>query len=315
MWYSEGMGESVCDEVWVSFRRVKVAVAMEWYEAHGCLAALALTNNQTTKSAVTTIPKTGPSLATRQGQTKLLTVSNIAPRLLRPSTITGQDRPCFDCLLPSLHIFPVDKMQSMRWLAYPAHLLLLLHVPVADGFLPPAGRLHDGTTIVLGPAAAFAPKIEPSHRMTNALGLSRRMRQGRDPGAEFEAGAEFLPITPPPSPLSLSKMDHKYYQDQRQQEGGARISLDFFSRVLQTAGEEEFGQDDALFHEALDFQWALLQRTPSEAAPYLACSPYTKGRILAALLREELFEGRFHTVHNDRSNDAMCFVVHASYGT
>jgi len=190
-------------------------------------------------------------------------------------------------------------------------------LPASDGFLPPFARLHDGTITALGAAAAAATKIEPSHRLAGVLGLSRRMRQGQQ-AAEFEAEVEAssTPSFPPSRPLASKKQNHKHYQDQRsQQENAARISLDFFSRVLQTAGEAEFGQDDALFHEALDFQWSLLEKTPSEAAPYLACSPYTKGRVLVALLREELPEGRFHTVHSDRSNDAMCFVLHAPYGT
>jgi hypothetical protein len=191
-------------------------------------------------------------------------------------------------------------------------------VPASDGFLPPAARLHDGTITAMGAAAAAATKIEPSHRLANVMGLSRRMRQGQQQdtaAAEFEA--EEASSTPPPRSRTSKKLDnHKHYQDQRQQqENAARISLDFFSRVIQTAGEAEFGQDDALFHDALDFQWGLLEMSPSESAPYLACSPYTKGRVLAALLREELPEGRFHTVHSDRSNDAMCFVLHAPYGT
>jgi len=196
-------------------------------------------------------------------------------------------------------------------------VLLLLVLPASDGFLPPVARLHDGTITALGAAAAAATKIEPSHRLAGVLGLSRRMRQGQQ-AAEFEAEVEAssTPSFPPSRPLASKKKNHKHYQDQRsQQENAARISLDFFSRVIQTAGEAEFGQDDALFHDALDFQWSLLEKTPSEAAPYLACSPYKKGRVLVALLREELPEGRFHTVHSDRSNDAMCFVLHAPYGT
>jgi hypothetical protein len=141
------------------------------------------------------------------------------------------------------------------------------------------------------------------------------MRQGQAAELEAKNDASQPPLLPPSQPLASNKKNHMHYQDHRsQQENAARISLDFFSRVLQTAGEIEFGQDDALFHDALDFQWSILEKKPNGPAAYLACSPYFKGRVLVKFLREELPEGRFHTVHSDKSNDAMCFVLHASYG-
>lgn len=195
-------------------------------------------------------------------------------------------------------------------------LLALLLVQPCDGFLPPAWRLYGDTKPDLGEATAKAfIKIEPAHRFASLLSLSRRMRQGQAAELEAKKDASQPPLLPSSQPLASNKKNHIHYQDHRsQQENSARISLDLFSRVLQTAGEVEFGQDDALFHDALDFQWSILEKNPTGSAAYLACSPYTKGRALVKLLREELPEGRFYTVHSDRSNDAMCFVVHAPYG-
>ena len=117
---------------------------------------------------------------------------------------------------------------------------------------------------------------------------------------------------PRPGGASTTK-SHAQYQGRGGQGTDTRMSLNYFARVLNTAAEEEFGQDDALFHDALDFQWAVLANKASEPAPFLACSPYAQGRGLAAVLRQELPAGRFHTVHSGRSTDAMCFLVHVPY--
>lgn len=120
--------------------------------------------------------------------------------------------------------------------------------------------------------------------------------------------AQRLVKSPPPK-----KKSHAHYLGRGQGTAESRMSLDYFSRVLNTAAEEEFGQDDALFHDALDFQWALLEHKAAEPAPFLVCSPYAQGRELAALLRRELPQGHFNTVHSGRSNDAMCFLMHVPY--
>jgi hypothetical protein len=41
----------------------------------------------------------------------------------------------------------------------------------------------------------------------------------------------------------------------------------------------------------------------------------TTGRALAGVLRRDLGEGRFRTVHASRTGDATCFLAHATYGT
>ena len=59
---------------------------------------------------------------------------------------------------------------------------------------------------------------------------------------------------------------------------GRRMGLDFFERVLHTPAGDEFAGEDALFHDALDFQWRLLAASPAKPAPFLVCGPYRQGK-------------------------------------
>jgi hypothetical protein len=57
-------------------------------------------------------------------------------------------------------------------------------------------------------------------------------------------------------------------------EGEALVDDDarFFTRPAQ-----EYGDDDQLFRETLDFQWDVLKGRPRKPAPFLVCGAYASG--------------------------------------
>lgn len=181
----------------------------------------------------------------------------------------------------------------------------------SHAFLPAASVKKKSAASSPPPPLHESSSSSNTHVIEHIIGKRRRISTTTTRIDEEEVVGVPTWSPPPPPPVQTN---HKKFSYSSNADDERRMPLNVFSTVLHTSADQEFGQDDALFHEALNFQWSLLKANPTEPAPFLLCSPYAKGREMATLLRADLPAGGFHTVHSSRSSDAMCFLMHAPYG-